>query len=166
MSTVSEKAVVYGTRIALMVLLVLLSFVVFLWLTANGVIALLITLFLAPFIVLTVALGRFFCGWICPVGSRVRANEKSKYGKTFCRLVCPAGLVLSLFNKVSLIKLNRDIEKCTPAMCPIKNVCTNQCPMGCDVMNRRFGDFKCVRCFKCIRVCTVRALRGRWLWQK
>jgi len=162
----SDKVVVYRKHIALMVLLALLSFVVFQWLAANWVIALLITFFLIPCFILTVALGRFFCGWICPFGSRIRANKKSKYGKTFCSFLCPVGLILSPFNKISLIKLHRDIEKCTPTMCPIKNACMRECPMGCDVLDKRFKDLKCVRCFTCIQACTVGALRGRWLWQK
>lgn len=162
---VSDKVVVYGTRVALMIALVLLCFFLFQWLTANWVIALVITALLTPGIILTVAVGRFFCGWFCPVGSWVRAKEQSKHGKLFCRFICPAGLVLSLFNKISLIKMRRDPEKCTPTMCPIKNACVKECPMECDVLDKRFKDFRCVRCFTCIRVCEVGALRGRWLWQ-
>lgn len=161
----SEKVVIYGTRITLIIVLALLCFVIFQWLTANWVIALLVTMLLTPGIILTVAIGRFFCGWFCPVGSWIRANEQSKYGKIFCSFICPAGLISSLFNKISLIKLRRDIEKCTPTMCPIKNACMKECPMECDVLDKRFKDLKCVRCFTCIRACTVGALGARWLWQ-
>lgn len=160
-----ERVLIYGTRMTLAVALGLLCFVIFWWLTANWVIALLVTMLLTPGIILTVAIGRFFCGWFCPVGSWIRAKEESKYGRIFCSFVCPVGLVSSLFNKISLVKLRRDVEKCTPTMCPIKNACMKECPMECDVLDKRFKDLKCVRCFTCIRACTVDALRARWFWQ-
>ena len=162
----SENVAIYVTRMTLIVVLALLCFVIFQWLTANWLIALLVTMFFTPGIILTVAVGRFFCGWFCPIGSWIRTKEQSKYGRIFCSFICPAGLVSSLFNKISLIKLRRDIEKCDLSMCQIKNACMKECPMECDVLDKRFKDLKCVRCFTCIRACTLGALRARWLWQK
>lgn len=161
------KRSVYVKRVALMILFAFLCVVVLQLLTANWIITLLIVALLSPVIVLTVAVGRGICGWVCPVGSRYKAletNKPSKYTRTFCSYICPLGLIFSLFNKTSLLQLRRDIDKCGGAMCPIDYACIKQCPMGCDVLDKMFRDRNCIRCFRCIHICEAEALQAKWLW--
>ncbi|MBE9571580.1 MAG: 4Fe-4S binding protein, partial [Proteobacteria bacterium] len=66
---------------------------------------------------------------------------------------CPMGLLISLYRRISFIKLKKDCQKCT--MC---EVCYNVCPMEIQqVFKERtkedvtFGD--CILCLRCIEHC-------------
>lgn len=65
----------------------------------------------------------------------------------WCRYFCPVGAILAPFNKISLLHIHIDKEKCIHC-----NACSDICPMGIDVpeMNR---DPECILCGKCIKVC-------------
>jgi ferredoxin-type protein NapH len=75
--------------------------------------------------------------------------------RLFCRTLCPLGAFYSLFNKVSIVKLSFDEEKCVHCL-----ACTRQCPTACqpymDANNR-----DCIRCLKCIESCRFGALDYR-----
>ena len=162
------KRSVYLIPAAMMILFASLLVVVLQLLTANWATTLVVFALLSPVIVLSVAVGRGICGWVCPVGSRYKAletNKPSKNVRNFCRYVCPFGLIFSLFNKICLLQLHRDGDKCGGSMCPSDYACIKNCPMECDVLDKLFGDRNCIRCFRCVHVCEAEGLQAKWIWQ-
>ena len=76
----------------------------------------------------------------------------------FCRYICPTGAMSSPFNKVSLLHLHKDVDKCTKC-----NVCYTNCPMRIrEVLDEdkkeRLGDVDCIFCGECVEKCPDRAL--------
>jgi ferredoxin-type protein NapH len=65
----------------------------------------------------------------------------------WCRYFCPIGAIFALFNKISILHVEVDKEKCIHC-----NVCSKVCPMGINVpeMHR---DPECILCGKCISIC-------------
>jgi len=75
----------------------------------------------------------------------------------WCRYFCPIGAFLAPFNKVSVLHVDVDEEKCIHC-----NACVLQCPMGIDVPNM-YKDPECILCGKCIEVCPRDAISyGRY----
>ena len=70
----------------------------------------------------------------------------------FCRFFCPLGAIYALFNKISLVgvKLNRD--KCTDC-----GLCISKCKMDIS----RVGDTECIQCGECMSVCPTKAITWR-----
>ena len=65
----------------------------------------------------------------------------------WCRYFCPIGAMLAPFNKVSMLNVSVDKEKCVHC-----NICANVCPMGIDVPNMD-RDPECILCGKCVDAC-------------
>jgi ferredoxin-type protein NapH len=83
------------------------------------------------------------------IGTIIGAMAKRRFWCPYC----PMGLLLSLYRKISLIKLKKDCQKCT--MC---EVCYNVCPVEIKQIfkerekeNVTFGD--CMLCLRCIENC-------------
>jgi polyferredoxin len=117
-------------------------------------------------VILAIFLGRFWCGWVCLVGSIFDLVGIEKLRKVWCKSICPVGAFWSLFNKISLLKLFRDEEKCVPTMCPSKAACVKECPMEADALDQGLEDLRCIRCGNCVLVCEPEALRIGWRWSK
>ena len=64
--------------------------------------------------------------------------------RSFCRFLCPLGAIYGLFNRIALIGVKIDADKCTHC-----GRCVRSCPM--DV--RRVGDHECISCGECLNVC-------------
>jgi polyferredoxin len=124
----------------------------------------------------------WFCKYICPAGTifgaapLLFANEflRSMLGwqfvlktaiavvvtvgsvfvfRLFCRLLCPLGALYALFNKVALVKMRCDKEKCTDC-----GRCAKVCLVGINpVENVNSGE--CVRCRGCAGSCSSNAKR-------
>ena len=79
-----------------------------------------------------------------------------KIFRPFCRFLCPLGALLSLFNRISLLHIRTDTEKCDDC-----GLCKEACPMeapGPDAL-------ECIRCGKCAAACPQKAMRWsgrRW----
>jgi ferredoxin-type protein NapH len=118
----------------------------------------------------------WFCKWICPAGTLeaglplvvANAGIRSQVGllfawkvallaafvlwmivsmRPFCRTICPLGAILGLFNKVSLLRLTVDSDRC--ASC---GDCSRACPVALEVP-RRPNSPDCIRCLKCVKTC-------------
>lgn len=63
--------------------------------------------------------------------------------RPFCRTTCPLGAIFSLFNKVSLIKLEVSQEPCTGC-----GNCQDVCPVEIDIRDDP-NSMNCIRCLEC-----------------
>ena len=76
----------------------------------------------------------------------------------WCRYLCPVGALSSLFNKVSFLHLYKDQSKCTKC-----NYCLDVCPTRVESIvteseQVRIGDTSCTFCGECIEACPEKAL--------
>lgn len=123
----------------------------------------------------------WFCKWICPAGTleaglplvAANADIRSQIGllfiwkvallaafvlwmivsmRPFCRTVCPLGAFLGLFNKVSLLRLTVDSDRCLGC-----GSCSRVCPVDLDVPKQPNSP-ECIRCLKCVKACEVGCL--------
>ncbi|HEC94478.1 MAG TPA: 4Fe-4S binding protein [Thermoplasmatales archaeon] len=76
-------------------------------------------------------------------------------GRGWCKYFCPLGALLAPFNKISLLQVYVDKEKCIHC-----NVCSKVCPMGIDVPNMERST-ECIMCGKCIDVCPQKIIKYR-----
>lgn len=67
----------------------------------------------------------------------------------FCRFFCPLGAIYGFFNKISLLGVRLDQNKCTDC-----GLCIAHCKM--DV--KHVGDHECINCGECIRICPAHAI--------
>lgn len=65
----------------------------------------------------------------------------------WCRYFCPLGALMAPFNKISLIHVSVDKERCVHC-----NRCVEVCPMGIDVPNMDRST-ECILCGRCIEAC-------------
>ncbi len=67
----------------------------------------------------------------------------------FCRFFCPLGALYGLFNKLSILGIKIDKDKCTSC-----GACVSHCLM--DV--KEVGDHECIQCGACKSVCKTHAI--------
>lgn len=67
----------------------------------------------------------------------------------FCRFFCPLGAIYGLFNKLSILGVKVDKNKCNSCQ-----ACINHCKM--DV--KEVGDHECIQCGECRNVCHCNAI--------
>lgn len=72
--------------------------------------------------------------------------------RPFCRYLCPLGAVYGLFNPVSLIGYKIDSSKCTKC-----GKCISVCKMDIDVVEKINGT-ECIRCGECRNACPTGAI--------
>ena len=123
----------------------------------------------------------FFCEYICPVGTLeggipLVLLDKTMRGalgllftwkfalmllcvlssvvvyRPFCKYVCPLGAFYALFQKVSVMRMRFDEDKCVSC-----GLCAKTCKMGVNpVLNP--NSTECIRCSECVHVCPKQAL--------
>ncbi len=69
--------------------------------------------------------------------------------RAFCRFLCPLGALYGFFNKIALLGIKLDKNKCTDC-----GLCISHCKM--DV--KRVGDHECINCGECMDVCPAKAI--------
>lgn len=72
--------------------------------------------------------------------------------RPFCRTMCPLGAIYSLFNKVSFLRIEVDINRCIKC-----NKCYELCPVAIKVYEEGGASLKCIRCLRCTD-CPVNAV--------
>jgi ferredoxin-type protein NapH len=78
--------------------------------------------------------------------------------RLWCRYICPVGALSSCFNKVSMMSISKDQNKCTNC-----DVCVNVCPTKVQSVKEKdksgkIGDTGCIYCLKCVKACPEDAL--------
>ena len=71
----------------------------------------------------------------------------------FCRFICPLGAFYGLFNRIALLSVKVDENKCVHC-----NACLRTCKM--DI--RKVGDSECISCGDCKAACKFGAIRFGW----
>ena len=118
----------------------------------------------------------YFCKWICPAGTLeggiplLLSNEglRNSIGflfhwklgiliavivssiliyRPFCKYLCPLGAFYSLFNRVSLYRMELDKSKCTNCA-----ACERVCKMNVEV-RKNVNALECIRCGACAHAC-------------
>jgi len=72
--------------------------------------------------------------------------------RIFCRVLCPLGAIYALFNKISILHINYDKEKCSSC-----GKCSGECQIMINPVSQP-DALECVRCGKCVNVCPKKAL--------
>ncbi len=80
--------------------------------------------------------------------------------RPFCRYVCPLGAIYGTFNRIALVHLDYESEKCVHC-----GKCEAVCPMGIDPI-RQGNTAECIRCGRCKRACPTAALNLRFGFRK
>lgn len=77
----------------------------------------------------------------------------------FCRTLCPLGALLGWLSRFSLIRIDRDVAKCTDC-----DLCLKACEGAADP-HMALRKSECFVCFNCIEDCPEGALSYAWLAQ-
>ncbi len=64
--------------------------------------------------------------------------------RSFCRFICPLGAIYSMFNRLALVGVRVDANRCMHC---------GACAMNCKMDVRHVGDRECINCAKCMDVC-------------
>ncbi|MDE7396030.1 MAG: redoxin family protein [Clostridiales bacterium] len=70
----------------------------------------------------------------------------------FCRFFCPLGAIYGFFNRIALLGVKVDKEKCTDC---------GKCVTVCKMDIKRVGDHECINCGQCIPACPTQAIRWK-----
>lgn len=73
--------------------------------------------------------------------------------RAFCRYLCPLGAWYGLFQRISVVKITLDKEKCTGC-----KTCLSHCDMYVDPSCQP-NSAECIRCGACIHACPTKALQ-------
>ena len=150
------------------------------------VVLLVMVVFLPMLVTNDVGMGDpFFCKYLCPQGvlegaiplaavnSGIRAALGALFSwklgilvvvavlsvlfyRPFCKWLCPLGAFYALLNKVSLLGMKVDKNKCVSC-----GKCAKACKMDVDV-TKTPNHTECIRCGMCIRACPTNAVRFRY----
>lgn len=67
----------------------------------------------------------------------------------FCRALCPIGAIYSVFNRISLVRMSVDPNKCGEKKC---NLCRKVCPVDINIYDNPNAK-ECIRCLECKYKC-------------
>ncbi len=80
----------------------------------------------------------------------------------WCRTLCPLGALLGLFSRVSILRLEKDDEKCTDC-----KLCTKSCQGAASpIPGQDWENAECVACFNCFNACPEDALAFKLRWSR
>lgn len=74
----------------------------------------------------------------------------------FCRVLCPLGALLGVLSRFALVRINRDVHRCTDC-----NLCLTRCEGAADPQGA-VRQAECFACMNCVDDCPEDALRFTW----
>jgi len=78
----------------------------------------------------------------------------------WCRVLCPLGALLGIFSRTSMLRLEKDHEKCTKC-----TLCAKDCQgAATPVPGQDWENAECLLCFNCFDSCPEGALAFRFGW--
>jgi ferredoxin-type protein NapH len=75
------------------------------------------------------------------------------FSRFWCRYLCPLGSI-GVFNKLSILTVSLNLAKCTKCA-----RCLDVCPMGIDKLENIGKSSDCILCGKCVEACQTNALK-------
>ncbi len=72
----------------------------------------------------------------------------------WCRYLCPVGAIAGVFNKLSMVSVTLDEEKCRKCL-----GCLEPCSMGINKLEDIGNSTDCILCGRCAEACPEKALR-------
>ncbi len=83
-----------------------------------------------------------------------------KDNRAFCKYVCPLTIFLRTINRITLVRIKGDQEKCTDC-----GTCVKKCPMSINInkyvqLGERVKSTECILCMNCIANCPVGILKS------
>lgn len=75
------------------------------------------------------------------------------FSRFWCRYLCPLGTI-GIFNRLSIITISLDSKKCVDCL-----KCLDACPMGLEKMKDIGSSSDCILCGRCVDVCPTEALK-------
>ncbi|MGD9334841.1 MAG: 4Fe-4S binding protein [Desulfobacterales bacterium] len=78
----------------------------------------------------------------------------------YCRTLCPLGALLGVFARFSILRLEKDPEKCTNC-----NLCLHSCQGAASpVPGQEWDASECMFCFNCFNACPENAIVFKLAW--
>jgi ferredoxin-type protein NapH len=75
------------------------------------------------------------------------------FSRFWCRYLCPVGSI-GVLNKLSILTVSLNLTKCTKCA-----KCLDVCPMGIDKLENIGKSSDCILCGKCVEACQTNALK-------
>jgi polyferredoxin len=78
----------------------------------------------------------------------------------WCRILCPLGALLGIFSRFTVLRLEKDQDKCTDC-----KLCNRTCQGAASPMpSQTWENAECLLCFNCFDACPEGALSFRFRW--
>lgn len=95
----------------------------------------------------------FLAGNIIYYGIGISLALILKDNRAFCKYICPLTVFLKTINRVTLMRIKGDQEKCTDC-----GTCVQKCPMGISInkyvqLGERVKSTECILCMNCVAHC-------------
>ncbi len=80
----------------------------------------------------------------------------------WCRVLCPLGALLGIFSRLSILRLEKNHEKCTNC-----ELCTKNCQGAASpIPGQQWENAECLMCLNCFDSCTEGALSFQLRWPR